>query len=59
MRRTRQELERAIDRLTVEIDEVISDLSSLEVERLELEEELSDVIDAEEKESTARNSDAD
>lgn len=59
MRRTRQELERAIDRLTAEIDEVISDLSSLEIERLELEEELSDVIDAEEKESTARNSDAD
>lgn len=59
MRRTRQELERAIDRLTVEIDEVISDLSSLEIERKELEEELSEVIDAEEEESMARNSDED
>ena len=59
MKRTRQELELASDRLTAEIDEVISDLSSLEVERLELEEELSDVIDAEEEEKTARNSDAD
>lgn len=59
MKRTRQELERAIDRLTAEIDEVISDLSSLEIERLELEEELSDVIDAEEEEKAARNSDAD